>query len=480
MPSRRGVALALLLSGAAPALGAVPTPAKTGPTPIKTAPTPIKAAPTPIKTAPAPVTPAPTPSGPALADALCNPAVAAPRPASFAATKLSQRHVGLSTRAYETGHYDVAAREMQMAYALTPRPDILFNLAQACREGAHEREALALYERVSASKAEPAVREAAQRHVRELRAQLARPEAELAQRLFDTRSYIAAAAAWESAYQVNPTPIYLFRAAQARRLAGQADEALLAYETFLKEDPHSELRKEAEEQLGRLRAQKDDARGAQHLHERRYAEAAAAWRSAYHQDPAPIYLFRLGQALRLQGKASDAQEALQAYERFVREDPRNELRGETEGYIRRLAALVQDQRAEQAEAARRYEDAAQAWEVAYGRDPAPGRLYRLGEARRLAGRKAAALAALQDFVRAAPGDPRRGAAQERIAALRGQVDAERRADERRRHPIYQRWWFWTALGAAAAGVTAGVVVGTVGRNDLLSGVPTGNQREVKP
>src|SRR6185503_11179397 len=27
-------------------------------------------------------------------------------------------------------------------------------------------------------------------------------------------------------------------------------------------------------------------------------------------------------------------------------------------------------------------------------------------------------------------------------------------------PVYQRWWFWTALGVVAAGATAGIIVGT--------------------
>jgi hypothetical protein len=31
-------------------------------------------------------------------------------------------------------------------------------------------------------------------------------------------------------------------------------------------------------------------------------------------------------------------------------------------------------------------------------------------------------------------------------------------------PIYKRWWFWTLIGAAVAGATAGAVAGTTHRS----------------
>lgn len=80
-----------------------------------------------------------------------------------------------------------------------------------------------------------------------------------------------------------------------------------------------------------------------------FMRAADELKAAYRQDPKPLLLFNVGQAYRRAGKA---QEALDAYESFLRADPKNPLRPETEGYCNDMRALlVEQQRKAQVESA---------------------------------------------------------------------------------------------------------------------------------
>lgn len=72
-----------------------------------------------------------------------------------------------------------------------------------------------------------------------------------------------------------------------------------------------------------------------------FLRAAAELQAAYRQDPKPLLLFNIGQAYRRAGRA---QEALDAYEQFLRADPKSPLRPETEGYCNDMRTLIEEQK----------------------------------------------------------------------------------------------------------------------------------------
>lgn len=71
-----------------------------------------------------------------------------------------------------------------------------------------------------------------------------------------------------------------------------------------------------------------------------FLRAASELRAAYRQDPKPLLLFNIGQAYRRAGRAG---EALEAYEQFLRADPKSPLRPETEGYCNDMRTLLEEQ-----------------------------------------------------------------------------------------------------------------------------------------
>lgn len=71
-----------------------------------------------------------------------------------------------------------------------------------------------------------------------------------------------------------------------------------------------------------------------------FLRAVVELRAAYRQDPKPLLLFNIGQAYRRAGRAG---EALEAYEQFLRADPKSPLRPETEGYCNDMRTLLEEQ-----------------------------------------------------------------------------------------------------------------------------------------
>lgn len=72
-----------------------------------------------------------------------------------------------------------------------------------------------------------------------------------------------------------------------------------------------------------------------------YEQAIKEFQLLYQERPLPILLFNLAQSHR---KAGHGREALDLYERFLREDPKSELRSETEGYIAEIKAAQEAER----------------------------------------------------------------------------------------------------------------------------------------
>lgn len=67
-------------------------------------------------------------------------------PSNVRALRLAQEHVQLGVTAYGTQDYNEATREFTLAYALSPTPDLLYNLANSQRKAESVAEALLLYE----------------------------------------------------------------------------------------------------------------------------------------------------------------------------------------------------------------------------------------------------------------------------------------------------------------------------------------------
>lgn len=121
--------------------------------------------------------------------------------------------------------------------------------------------------------ANPAAKPAAQRPLREL--------VESAGQHFDKGEFDEAIREYYAAYERKKIPQLIFNIAQAHRRAGQHQEALSAFERFLKEDPKSPLAPEAEANATAMRAKIDaekataERAAAERLAEQRAAEAEA-------------------------------------------------------------------------------------------------------------------------------------------------------------------------------------------------------------
>jgi tetratricopeptide (TPR) repeat protein len=84
-------------------------------------------------------------------------------------------------------------------------------------------------------------------------------------RLYNLGQYDNALRSFEQAYAVSGAKPLLFNIAQAHRLAGPAhcDKALLAYETYLREDPQASNRVEVEQRIGEMRTCSERERATQ-------------------------------------------------------------------------------------------------------------------------------------------------------------------------------------------------------------------------
>lgn len=264
------------------------------------------------------------PAAPALDPKLCAvPATTARDTSDKNAKRQARKALESARKAYLAGDFARSIASLQAAYALDPLTEILYNIAQACREAGLEAEALPLYESVLKHDPTPEQKEATEAKITELRPRIAEKESAAAVRALDDKQYTQASEGLKRAYALNPLPIYLYQLGQAQRLAGRTDEAIASYEQFLSRSPSGDQPRDARKYLNRLRAQKEDQKASDHFNRAEYVKAILIWDAAYKLDSRATYLFRKAEALYQAGQTREAQ---QEYQRFLRESPEVELR----------------------------------------------------------------------------------------------------------------------------------------------------------
>ncbi len=171
--------------------------------------------------------------------------------------EVADRQVKDGNQAVHDLRFDLAADAWALAYAVSPDPAMLLNLAEACRNGSKPREAFALFQRFlqedpgTARKAEIEVHSRLllsslgdPANVRAIR--LAQEHVQLGVAAYGRQDYTEATREFTLAYALSPTPDLLYNLANSRRKADAVAEALLLYERYLKSTNATTQRSSAE------------------------------------------------------------------------------------------------------------------------------------------------------------------------------------------------------------------------------------------
>lgn len=220
--------------------------------------------------------------------------------------------------AYQKSDYVRALTALRSAYKYQANGDVVYNVAQACREAGQDKSSLALYEQSLRLDLEPSLKNDCKRHIEELKVKIAKDEDDAASRLLSTKEYDAAIAAWDRAFKYKEDAVYIYRQAETYQQAGQPDKALEAYERFVLTDPNQKYVIDAKKKIASMQAKKEDQRALQLMQTAEHLKAANAWDNAYRLDPQAIYLFRGAEAFNQAAQWRDAQAG---YTRFLRECP---------------------------------------------------------------------------------------------------------------------------------------------------------------
>jgi tetratricopeptide (TPR) repeat protein len=173
--------------------------------------------------------------------------------------KAAKAHFEQGRAYYDAGAYDDAAREYQQAYALTPAPELLFNVAQAFRLKGDKPRAIEAYQRYLEKVTEGDLADEARDHVVKLKLKIQLEETEAARK----RDAEAAEAARKKAAE---------EVATAQRRAEEADAARRRAEEAAAARP--KLQPTDEAQLMRLAAEATARREREAEARRRRVEVA--------------------------------------------------------------------------------------------------------------------------------------------------------------------------------------------------------------
>jgi tetratricopeptide (TPR) repeat protein len=125
----------------------------------------------------------------------------------------------------------------------------------------------------------------------------------------------------------------------------------------------------------------------------------------------------------------------------------------------------------------RFQEALEKLQAEYAKNPLPRFLQNIGQCQLRLGQKREALENFQLVLRTDPKLPQeqREAMQQLVAKLTTELGLDKPTEVTRVTPVYKKWWFWTLLGTAAAGATAGITVAV-----LQSQQPQASSPEPRP
>jgi len=174
----------------------------------------------------------------------------------------------------------------------------------------------------------------------------------------------------------------------------------------------------------------------------KFAAALELYSKAYEAKSFPAFLFNIGQCHR---ELKEHERAIFFYRSYLRDEPAAANREVVEQLIAdcEVALAAQQAAARQAEAERKAEAERQRQAEAEQRRAEQERL-RLEQER---------------------------LATERLKAAAAAAEAERRRQEEAEPPVWETWWFWTAIGggavAVAGAITAGVLLSDPGTREVM-------------
>ena len=297
-----------------------------------------------------------------------------------------------------------------------------------------------------------------------------------AQKAYDENNYLESAKALQKAYETSPQVETLFNLAQTCREGSATRAALKLYEEVLASDPDDNIAAECKRHIPTLKveaAAQLDKQAKEQLAQKDTAKAQALAEEAFKLDGKPLYVFHLAEAQRIGGQH---REAILSYERYLNLATGEERQPEVLGHLSHLRAMDEERRAEEHTRAGEHTQAMAAWQAAYRSEPRPIYTFRIAESARQAGSTGEAIASYQRFLRDThPPDysTERKSAEDNLPQLQKELQDQKK-------PIYKRWWFWTIIGGAAAGIGAGIAAGVIAGQSGSSLPGQAIERDLKP
>lgn len=183
-------------------------------------------------------------------------ALAAPTRAFADAKSDADQHVARATEAHRSGRYAEALTELNLAYEIEPRPELLFAIGQIHVLLKRCQEAITYYARFLATHPEPGPAEAARESIDQCRREAVTPPRAEAKQHIDRAAlahkegrYPEALDELNLAYRIEPRPDLVFAIAQIHVLLGKCSDAITLYERFLATRPDQDAAAWARESI---------------------------------------------------------------------------------------------------------------------------------------------------------------------------------------------------------------------------------------